>query len=169
MRGVFDQLSSSSLLASHEGLCFVERVELADWLNAEKQNTHRSPPAFARCAVRHMLHQIIAHYNAQQCMQYANVCNGTAVLQHLLHPQRRTGIMIHIQAHVRVIIHSAPRFTVFVIRRPRMLLAERPLRSAFLFALFKFNFHSFTEAVSASDCTASNDRMLRWMVMWRRS
>jgi hypothetical protein len=42
-----------------------------------------------------------------------------------------------------------------------MLLAERPLRLAFLFALLKFNFCSFIDAVSASDCTASNDRMLR--------
>ena len=71
-----------------------------------------------------MLHQIIAHYNAQQRMQYANVSNGTAVLQRLPHPQRRFGIMIHIQAHDRVIIHSAPRFRLFTYNTEAQNVAE---------------------------------------------
>jgi hypothetical protein len=44
---------------------------------------------FSTAAMGQSLHQIIVYYDAHWCMQYANISNGTAVLQCFHHTQQR--------------------------------------------------------------------------------
>jgi hypothetical protein len=41
----------------------------------------RSYPTLRQSAMGQILHQIIVYYNAHRCMQYADISNGTSVLQ----------------------------------------------------------------------------------------